>query len=396
MGFSVSATMAIFFAAFLILFSILYSSMNDAFDSVSESFDERYEYMNDKLQTGVAILDASYLRDSDTLEIRVQNTGSKVLDISKVDLVLGGELMTSANKTIEGKTTDVWLPLETLTISMDAPRIVFTAGVDPREVSSNNAALSSPSNITVSDRAYVLDSQSIDVFDLGGVFDFTITDPTNMVSPSDIKAWGGYLYVLDEGTHIDRFDANGTWMDRAVNDTTNSPSPASFAVDSDYIYVVDGNDHVDRYDRSTGSFVDQLIPNGGTMTSPRDIFVGANIFVMDYSSGYHIDAYDLDGTGGVQVVGPAMLSSPYDICASAGALADQFIYVTNGSSEVLVFDGTGALIEVVDGFLSDSVRGIDVTGRMFVSDGMNGLVVQKLGTNIKVVVENGISCVTVL
>lgn len=396
MGFSVSATMAIFFAAFLILFSILYSSMNDAFDSVSESFDERYEHMNDKLQTSVSMLDVSYQRDSDLLEVRVQNTGSQVLDISKVDLLLGGVLMTSANRTIEGKSTDVWLPLETLSISVEDPDIVFDADIDPRTAVINNAALSSPSNITVGDEVYVLDGQAIDVFTLEGVFHFTISDAANLVSPSDLKAWGEYLYVLDEGTHIDRFDSNGTWIDRIVNDSANSPSPSAFAVDSEHIYVVDSGNHVDRYNRSTGSFVDELISNGGTMTAPQDISVGSSIFVLDYSSGHHVDAYNLDGTGGSQIIGPTLLSSPTDICTSAACLEERFLYVTNGSREILVFNSTGAYIGVVDASLSDSVAGIDVTGRVYVSDGVNGLVIQRLGTNIKVVVENGVSCVTVL
>ena len=396
MGFSVSATMAIFFAAFLILFSILYSSMNDAFDSVSESFDERYEHMNDKLQTGASILDVTYLRDSDTLEIRVHNTGSTVLDISKVDLILGGVLMTTIDKAIDGKTTDVWLPLETLTISVESPGITFNPDVDPRAVSANDAALSSPSNITVGDKVYVLDGTSIDAFTLGGVFDFTITDYANMVSPSDIKAWGEYLYVLDNGTHVDRFDMNGTWVDRIVDDVANSPSPTSLAVDPDYIYVVDGNDHVDRYYRSNGSFVDELIPNGGTMAAPRDIFVSSSIFIIDYSAGYHVDVYDLDGTGGAEIIASPLLSSPYDICASAASLEDRFIYVTNASREILVFNETGDLVDIITSLLSDSVKGVDVTGRIYVSDGVNGLVIQRMGTNIKMVVENGISCVTVL
>jgi len=395
MGFSVSATMAIFFAAFLILFSILYSSLNDAFDSVSESFDEKYEYMNDRLDTQVTILDVSYQRDSNTLDIRVQNTGSKVLDISKVDLVLEGTIPASFNKSIQGTDTEVWLPMEVLTITVDDPDVSFEADLDPRASFTNDASLSAPANISVGESVYVLDGQDIDVFTLGSVFDFTITDSSNMVSPSDLKVWGDYLYVLDEGTHIDRFGLDGAWVDRIVNDTTNSSVLTSFSVDSDYIYIIDNRSHIDRFGLTTGIFVDSIVPNGGTMTSPRDIFVSSHIFVIDYSSGYHVDMYGLDGSGGTELVGTAGLSSPTDICASANGLDDVYVYVVNGSNEVAVFNATGSPVDTVDSLLSDSVIAVDVTGKMYVSDNVNGLVVENLGTNIKVVVENGISCVTV-
>ena len=395
MGFSVSATMAIFFAAFLILFSILYSSLNDAFDSVSESFDEKYEYMNDRLDTQVTILDVSYQRDSNTLDIRVQNTGSKVLDISKVDLILEGTIPTSFNKSIQGTDTEVWLPTEVLTITVDDPDVSFEADLDPRASLTNDASLSAPSNISVGKSVYVLDGLDIDVFTLGSVFDFTITDSSNMVSPSDLKVWGDYLYVLDEGAHIDRFDLDGAWVDRIVDDPTNSSVLTSFSVDSDYIYIIDNSSHVDRFDLATGTFVDSIVPNGGTMTSPRDIFVSSHIFVIDYSLGYHVDVYELDGSGGTELIGTVGLSSPTDICASANGLDDVYVYVVNGSSEVAVFNATGSPVDTVDSLLSDSVIAVDVTGKMYVSDGVNGLVVENLGTNIKVVVENGISCVTV-
>ena len=395
MGFSVSATMAIFFAAFLILFSILYSSLNNAFDSVSESFDEKYEYMNDRLDTQITILDVSYQRDANTLDIRVQNTGSKVLEISKVDLILEGIIPASFNKSIQGTDTEVWLPMEVLTITVEDPDVSFEANLDPRASLANDAALSGPSNISVGENVYVLDGQNIDVFTLQGVFDFTITDPSNMVSPSDLKVWGDYVYVLDEGAHIDRFEVDGSWVDRLVNDYTNSPVLTAFSVDSDFIYVIDNRSHIDRFDRVTGTFVDSIVPNGGTMTSPRDIFVSSNIFVIDHDSGYHIDKYELDGSGGTELIGTIGLSSPADICASANGLEDIFVYVVNGSSEVAVFDTAGSPVDIVDSLLSDSVVAVDVTGKMYVSDGVNGLVVENLGTNIKVVVENGISCVTV-
>jgi hypothetical protein len=243
---------------------------------------------------------------------------------------------------------------------------------------------------------YIIDGTDIDVFSLEGVFDFSITDQTNMVSPTDVKAYGDYVYVLDEGSHIDRFDLDGTWVDQIVNDSSNTPNPGAFAVDSEYIYVVDNNAHIDRFNRSTGAFVDQLIANGGTMSAPVDLSVGSYIYVLDYSGGHHIDRYDLNGSGGVQIISGTYLYSPSDLSTTAAGQEVSRLYVVNGSSEILVFDESGALSGKIESCLSDSVSAVDVNGRVFVSDGMNGLVVENLGTKVKVVAENGISCVSQL
>jgi len=397
MGFSVSATMAIFLAAFLILFSLLYSSVNDAFDRVSSSFDEKYNDLSDRASTSISFVDVTYTRDFNSLKVRVENTGGTVLRTDETELLVHGVLTTPSTMTIGGSASDIWFPTEVLTISIASPGIQFSSGLEARMHKSTNSRLSSASNITVSDAAYVLDGQSIDVFTLEGTFDFTITDPTHLIHPQDIKAYGDYLYVLDNGTHVDRYSSAGAWIDEFINDSTDTPSPSSIAVDGTYVYLVDGNNHIDRYDESTGAFVDQIIPNGGTMSSPRDVFVGAYIFVTDFLSGsYHIDRYALNGGGGTQVIGPNLLAAPTDISASAAGLDTRCLFVVNNSREVLVFDESGALLDSISDGLGDSVRGVDATGKIFVSDGVNGLVIENFGTSVKVVVENGVSSVTML
>ena len=397
MGFSVSATMAIFFAAFLILFSILYASVTDAFDKVTVSLDERYDDMSERSQTQISIIDVNYYRDTNDLEVLVQNTGSIALEISESNLLVSGLFMSSFIAEIEGKTTDIWLPLEVLTITVNDPLIDFDSDVGLRNFAANDAQLFSPTSLSVGECAYVLDGSSIDVFTLTGTFSFTITDATHMVAPSDVKVFGEYLYVLDEASHIDRFDTDGNWVDVFVSDATNASSPVSFAIDSNYIYIIDNFDHIDRFNISTGVFVDQLIANGGTMTGPMDITVGAYIFVLDNSSGSsHIDRYGLDGSGGMQIIGSNMLSSTTDISASAETLDERSLFIANNSKEILVFYENGTMRGTIDEGLSDSVWGVDATGKVFVSDSVNGLVIERLGTSVKVVVENGISDIIML
>jgi len=397
MGFSVSATMAIFFASFLILFSILYSSVNGAFDNMETAFEKKYDDLQTRSDTSLSIVDTAYYREDNTLAIDVLNAGSTTLDVSSTQLLVDGVLTSSATFQIEGVTTDIWQPNEALTITLTDPGIGFSSNVSVRTDYSNDAQLTSPTNITVGEYVYIIDGTSIDVFALSGAYKFAITDMVNTPAPRDLKIYGDYLYVMDDASHIDRFTLEGAWVDRIVDDAVNTPAPTSFAVDASYIYVIDNYDHVDRFDRATGAFVDQLIANGGTMTSPMDLAIGAYIFVIDLaSSAYHVDRYALDGTGGTAIVGSAMLAGPTDISASPGGLQDSYIYIVNNSREVIVFEESGAFQGSVDDGLSDSVRGVDATGKIFVLDGVNGLVTENLGTSIKVVAENGVSDIDML
>lgn len=392
MGFSVSATMAIFFAAFLTLFSFLYSSVNDAFDTVTGSFEDKYDDMSDKASTSFDVIDARYFKDENRLDIRLLNTGGTSLVCNDTELLVDGLLAGSATFSVDGGTTDLWLPTDVMTISLDDPDISFEADLVAREFESNDACLASASNMSVGSEVYIIDGAEIDVFTLEGAFDFTISDPTNLVAPSDIKAFGDYLYVLDNGTHVDRFTTAGAWVDVFIDDATNTPSPGAIAVDASYTYIVDGQDHVDRFDASTGAFVDCLIANGGTMNAPADISVGAYVFIIDTSSGtYHLDRYALDGSGGMEIVGSGSLTAPTDLAASPAGLDSRSLYVANGGDEILVFGEDGSYQDSVSDGLSDDVRGVDATGKIYVSDGANGLVIENLGTSMKVVTENGVS-----
>ncbi len=396
MGFSVSATMAIFFASFLILFSILYTTVNDAFDDVSESLDDKYDGLQSRAETELEFITFAYDRGLNLLEITVRNSGSVVLGTNYTDLLIDGMLVGQVDRTIGGSYTGYWLPTEVLTITAEDPGLVFSGDLEARTLTQTTARLETPTNISVGDAVYVIDGQDIDVFDLDGTFDFTISDGTNLESPLDLKVFGDYVYVLDNGTHVDRLASDGTWVNRIVDDATNTSAPSAIAVDEDYIYLIDSGNHVDRYNASTGAFVDCVIANGGSMTSPVDIFVGSNILVLDYASGqYHLDGYGLDGSGGATIVAGGSLNSPTDVSASASGLDDQYIYICD-SDRVLVFNESGALEGTVVDSLSDAAYGVDATGRIFVSDMVNGLVVESLGTSLKVVAENGASEVTIL
>jgi archaellum component FlaF (FlaF/FlaG flagellin family) len=125
MGFSVSATMAIFFASFLILFSILYSSVNSAFDDMQTAFDEKYDGLQARSDTSMSIIDTAYYREDNSLVIDVLNTGTTSLDVNCTQLLVDGVLTSSATFQIQGVTTEIWQPNEVLTITLANPDIGF-------------------------------------------------------------------------------------------------------------------------------------------------------------------------------------------------------------------------------------------------------------------------------
>jgi len=392
MGFSVSATMAIFFATFLIFFVLMYESLDGSFKTISDDLDDRYNDAFEKTQITFEMVEVNYDRENNVLNIQMKNAGSITLKTNETSVLLDGLLVSAGNvsKRIVGAgATDYWHPNEIMEVNVTSPDLAYVASITDRRVFSASVSLAEAGNVSVTDQAYIIDGTSIDVFDLDGVYRRTITDGINMMSPSDIKVQGNYAYVLDQYTHIDRFTTAGSWVDRIVNDTTNTSNPRAFAADSNYFYIIDNNDHVDRY-TIAGAFVDALIPNGGTMSAPQDIYVSDRIYIIDYSAGsYHVDCYALDGTSGTQLIASAQLSSPRDIAVSDKDLSDRHIYIANNTREIAVFNSTGAPVENITSGLSTSVRGVDVTGRIFVTDEANGLVCEHLGTSIKLVFDRG-------
>lgn len=394
MGFSVSATMAIFFATFLLFFALLYEAVDSSFSTISEGLNQKYNDAFDKTQITFQLIDVEYDDEANVLSIHIKNTGSISLDKRETNALIGGMLIDSGNlstRVLGTSITNYWHPNDVLEINLSAPDIAFSASVADRRLFSTDNSLSTAGNLSVADQIFVVDVASIDVFDLDGTYKKAIIDATNLISPSDVKTQGDYLYVLDQYSHIDRFTKAGIWVDKIVNDSANTSNPRAFDVDSNYIYIIDNNDHIDRYSLA-GAFVDALIANGGTMSSPQDICASDKIYVIDYSTGsYHVDSYALDGTGGVQLIEGAQLTNPRDISASDKYLADKFVYIVNDTREIAVFNSTGSPVEKISAGLSNSVRGVDFAGRIFVTDEANGLICEHLGTSVKLVFDRGTS-----
>ena len=113
MGFSVSIAVSIFLVGFLILSSVAYTSLSNSMGLVSDGRKEQNDRMRDVLQTDINITNVSY--GAGTIRVRVENTGSIVLDASKTDLLINGTFQT---ENISLSPTKVWIPEKTLNITV--------------------------------------------------------------------------------------------------------------------------------------------------------------------------------------------------------------------------------------------------------------------------------------
>jgi len=120
MGFSVSMTFAIFLVAFIALSGMLVSSYSYRSNLVDGAKEIQQERMLNRIQTDFEITDTTYNAVGNFLVVDVNNTGSTVLNASKVDVILDGSLKTDSITalTINGTSTSVWAPDERLQINL--------------------------------------------------------------------------------------------------------------------------------------------------------------------------------------------------------------------------------------------------------------------------------------
>lgn len=113
MGFSVSASFAIFMVGLLMLSTVAYSSVSRSMGLVREGRIEENNRMRDVLQTDINITNVSYI--SGNLTVEIENTGSITLDSSETDLLLNGTVCTE-NMTLS--LAKAWIPEKTLTLNV--------------------------------------------------------------------------------------------------------------------------------------------------------------------------------------------------------------------------------------------------------------------------------------
>jgi len=145
MGFSVSGSAAIIFAAMFIAFGMWHSAATNGFEQVSDAQDDRADAALERQNTEIAIDSVVLNTTSDEMQVNATNLGSSALEIEETDVLVDNDYRTEwrATATVDGVAdTDLWLPGEELVFnvsvsSADQVKLVTGTGVgDTAEVTS--------------------------------------------------------------------------------------------------------------------------------------------------------------------------------------------------------------------------------------------------------------------
>lgn len=136
MGFSVSGSTAIVFVGVLISVSMFYTAASNGFERVEDSQRTATEDSLEQHNTDINVTDVT-LSLTGNLTVEVNNTGSTALEVENVDLLVDnhyqqadsvtllddGEVVATLTSLLDGSSgsdgTDLWLPGETLKITVD-------------------------------------------------------------------------------------------------------------------------------------------------------------------------------------------------------------------------------------------------------------------------------------
>lgn len=147
MGFSVSGATAVLFVGLLVSAATVYPAVDRYVDRRSAATTAAEERALTQQNTAIETVNATYNASTDELTVAVRNTGASTLSIPETDLLVDGEYTqpTAENTTVAGiATTDLWVPGETLTITVSraaapdrikvvsGPGVAVTATVEVR------------------------------------------------------------------------------------------------------------------------------------------------------------------------------------------------------------------------------------------------------------------------
>ena len=117
MGFSVSGSAAIIFAAMFIAFGMWHTAATNGFERVSDAQEEDADRLLAQQNTAIVIDSAVADTGAGETRIRATNTGSTELSLNETDVLVDNEYHDGwqGNATLDGTSgTDLWLPGEQL------------------------------------------------------------------------------------------------------------------------------------------------------------------------------------------------------------------------------------------------------------------------------------------
>ena len=119
-GFSVSGSAAIIFAAMFIGFGMFHSATVNGFESVSEAQEDRTDRTLTRQNTEIVVTSAVWNPNGNgNLVVEVDNTGSTQLSVSDVDVLADNSYQSGYITSVDGdESTDLWLSEETLNVTV--------------------------------------------------------------------------------------------------------------------------------------------------------------------------------------------------------------------------------------------------------------------------------------
>jgi archaellum component FlaF (FlaF/FlaG flagellin family) len=388
MGFSTAVMMAILFTSVIFLFATFYHVVNLSFDEYWTVFDEKRDRDESYDATELAITLVQYDKFTNNLTVVVQNAGDTTLNPNYINVLIDGEPVPDVrvNTTVRGVNTSIWLPTENLLINITSADLVYDPDIDPRIQSIISTSLTLPENISVgANRIYIVDGKThIDVFTRYGSFVTTILDAV-VTAPWDLAVGAEYLYVINGTNSVYRFNLDGSGRTPLIPNSE-LQMPTAIAVTPQFIYIVNNTNSIYRFNLD-GSGKTELVPESSNYV-PTDIYVTDYIYIINNSQS--IVRFDLNGQNPVELIpngGP--LLNPNSIAVSDEDFTNQYIYIIDDANHLDVYEIDGTYNSTISDGLSSNLYGVDVQGRIYITDQSNGLVIMNIGTSLKITVENG-------
>ena len=129
MGFSTSGSMAVLFVGVLIAISTAYPMMSAANERVQTAVDERGDRSVSQRNSDIELGNVTYNATTDTLVVRVNNTGSRTLSVADTDVLVDGAYRqgyaTSVSRSPSTVSASIW---SATSVAGDGSRTIWVPG----------------------------------------------------------------------------------------------------------------------------------------------------------------------------------------------------------------------------------------------------------------------------
>lgn len=391
MGFSVAGSSGVIFLALLVCFSTVFIQLDQSIQDIKEEVDISAGKLVDEGLTKYHINTILYNRSSNQVVLELKNVGSTVLNTTKLDILINGDMVPDENISIVKREGDgnFWPPGSTIKIYLEYTDFKYDEALNNRveeKIDTNSPFVECLS--TNSYYTYVVDGGDVLIYDHNNNFLRTVSGG-EINQATDASSTYSHIYVIDGNDHIDRFDYKGVNGAQLIANGGELVSPKSISVtdenDNGRIYVLDENSHIDRFDLD-GNYLDTPISG---LIGATDIYVTDHIYIVNKSAG-KIERFDLDGNNQTDIIDHPELASPSNITVSDADLNKSYIYVIDSTNHIDTFSISGVFIGSIESEMGNNLSGIDVAGDLQIGNGLNGWFRISTGVQVKIVDENGI------